>query len=155
MKFHLYREQKVYNNISEVFAFFENVENLEKITPPWLNFKILSKKPYIVKKNAEFDYSIKILGFRIKWKSIISDYNPPHKFTDIQVNGPYKKWCHTHLFKEFPDHILIVDSVEYELYGKFLAGLVNKIFVQRKLNDIFNYRKLIIQKTFNKKNAEQ
>lgn len=148
MIFNLYREQKIYSKLEDVFAFFEKVENLEKITPPWLQFKIISNRPYIVKENSEFEYTIKILGIRVKWKSIISEYNPPYKFVDTQIKGPYKKWVHSHIFKEFPNFILMIDSVEYELYGGFLSPIINRFFVRKKLNDIFDYRKLKIQETF-------
>lgn len=148
MTFILRREQKVNKKIDEVFSFFEKVENLEIITPPWLSFKIISPKPYIVNINAEFEYTIKILGLKMKWKSLISEYDPPIKFVDIQLKGPYKKWIHTHLFKEYENYVLIIDHVEYELYGSFLSPVINKFFVKKKLNSIFDYRKMIIEKFF-------
>ena len=128
--------------INEVFPFFESPENLEKITPPSLGFIIKTPKPLEMKEGAIFDYTIK-LG--------ISKYNPPHLFQDIQKFGPYKKWEHTHEFFDLGDKTKIVDTVDYDMYPNFLNKLINKIFIQNKVEKIFEYRFTILEKFFNNK----
>ena len=137
--------------INEVFPFFESPENLEKITPPSLGFIIKTPKPLEMKEGAIFDYTIKLGIIKFPWKTLISKYNPPHLFQDIQKFGPYKKWEHTHEFFDLGDKTKIVDTVDYDLYPNFLSKLLNKIFIQNKVEKIFEYRFTILEKFFNNK----
>ena len=81
--------------IEVVFDFFSKPENLERITPKNLSFKILTPTPIKMEKGALIDYTIKIIVVPIHWRTYISDYDPPHKFVDQQIKGPYSFWHHT------------------------------------------------------------
>ena len=135
--------------IKEVFPFFESPENLEKITPPDLGFIIKTPKPLVMKEGSIFDYTIKLGIIKFPWKTLISKYIPPYLFQDIQKFGPYKKWEHTHEFFDLGDKTKIVDTVNYDLYPKILSKLINKMFISKKVNKIFNYRFNHLQKLFN------
>lgn len=146
--YNLHREQIVNKPLDEVFAFFEKPENLEVITPPWMKFKIKTPLPLIMKIGAEFDYKIILLGIPLKWKTIITEYEPPYKFIDEQKKGPYKLWVHTHTFEAVGDKTKIIDSVDYNLSGGMLGGIINKIYISRNLKAIFDYRTVAIKKIF-------
>src|SRR4051812_35535617 len=86
---------------SEVFDFFSKAENLHKITPPDLSFKMMSGNGSIdMKRGTLIKYRIKILGISLEWQTLITEWNPPHSFSDMQLKGPYSKWIHKHSFKE-------------------------------------------------------
>jgi ligand-binding SRPBCC domain-containing protein len=127
--------------IREVFSFFENPENLEKITPTNFGFKIKTPKPLVMKEGAEFEYTIRLGLIRFPWKTLITIYDPPFKFQDIQKFGPYKKWEHTHEFIEVGNKTKMIDTVDYDLFPSFLRNLINKFFIKGKVEQIFNYRK--------------
>ena len=84
----------------DVFNFFSMPENLVKITPKSLSFTILTPKPIDMEKGTLIDYTISLMGFPVHWRTLISDYNPPHSFIDQQIKGPYAFWHHTHTFTE-------------------------------------------------------
>jgi ligand-binding SRPBCC domain-containing protein len=130
----------------KAFAFFQSPQNLFDITPDWLDFRIDAyKEGEKVFEGAEYDYHIRWLGLRFKWRSKIQTYNPPHDFTDIQIVGPYTKWEHTHSFKEQGGTTLMFDTVVYRLPFSSLGRAVHGLFVKNQLEDIFCYRALKIR----------
>ena len=150
-QFKLYRKQFINLSIDEVFSFYENPENLEKITPPNLNFSIKTTTPIEMKIGQKIDYVIKLKGIPIKWRSIISSYDPPYSFTDEQIKGPFSIWIHNHIFKKHQDGTLIIDDIKYSIPLGIIGNIVNFLFVKRDLENIFNYREKIIRQVFNKK----
>ena len=101
--------------VEEVFGFFSRPENLSVITPSNLNFKILTPTPLEMKQGAVIDYTIKIFKVPIHWRTFITTYDPPFKFVDEQIKGPYNFWHHTHMFKEVPEGVEIFDEVHYSI----------------------------------------
>lgn len=136
----LEREIKINKPQDEVFSFFSKAENLNLITPPELHFEILSPLPIEMKKGTEIDYRIKLKGIPMKWKTLISEWDPPNSFTDTQLKGPYKIWIHKHTFIAQSEYTLVKDEVLYQPKGFLLEPLINKLFVEKNLNYIFNYR---------------
>ena len=130
----------------KTFAFFQNPQNLFDITPDWLDFRMdLCQQGEKVFEGAEYDYHIRWLGLRVRWRSRIQDYNPPSSFTDVQITGPYTKWEHTHIFEEQGDKTLMLDRVVYRLPFSYLGGLVHTLIVKSQLKDIFCYRAVKIR----------
>ncbi len=124
----------------EVFDFFADAGNLERITPPELNFHIITPKPIDIRKGALIDYKLKMRGLPVKWRTEISVWDPPYKFVDQQLKGPYKQWIHTHTFTELESNkTLIEDEVRYRLPMEPLGDIAH-FFVVRELNYIFDYR---------------
>ena len=146
--YRLNKSQFIRKPIDEVFSFFSNPENLEKLTPKYLKFKIITPLPIIMDKGQTIEYTIKLRGFSMRWSSIISLYNPPYSFIDEQVMGPYSKWHHTHKFTEIDDGTLIEDDVIYRIPLGWIGKLANYIFVKNDLEKIFQYRKEKIIKIF-------
>jgi ligand-binding SRPBCC domain-containing protein len=129
----------------KAFVFFENPKNLFDITPDWLDFRMDTYEAgEKVFKGAEYDYHIRWFGLRVKWRSKIQTYNPPHDFTDIQVVGPYTKWEHSHSFEERNGKTLMSDTVVYRVPLSLLGRIVHALFVKKQLLDIFCYRAIKI-----------
>ena len=125
---------------SEVFEFFSNASNLERITPAELNFHITTPQPIEMREGALIEYRLSLHGLPISWQTLISKWDPPNEFIDEQLSGPYKQWIHRHTFTELsPDKTLIEDEVRYRLPLEPL-GDVAHFFVQRQLKGIFDYR---------------
>ncbi len=124
----------------QVFDFFADAVNLERITPPELKFHIITEQPIHIEKGSLIDYSLKMRGFPVKWRTEISVWDPPHKFVDQQLRGPYKQWIHTHIFTEIDaERTLIEDEVRYRLPLEPLGDLAH-FLIRRELNYIFDYR---------------
>ncbi len=132
----------------EVFPFFENPENLAKITPPSLGFRILTPGPLEMKKGLTIDYTIKILGLPLLWRTLILEYNPPFSFVDNQERGPYALWHHTHTFEEVSGGTLMKDEVRYAVPFGPLGSLVNAVWVRHDIENIFRYRTRIIAQLY-------
>ncbi|MGJ8636546.1 MAG: SRPBCC family protein [Phycisphaerales bacterium] len=128
--------------IDEVFPFFSDAFNLERLTPTFLGFKVLTPKPIDLKSGTVINYRLKIHHIPIRWKTTILDWNPPHSFVDNQDQGPYTLWHHTHSFTPTnqAQSTLCTDTVLYKPKGWILAPLINKFFVQRDVKNIFEYR---------------
>lgn len=130
--------------IEKVFAFFTDAGNLERITPPELNFHIITPQPIGIKKGALIDYKLKVRGFPVTWKTEISEWNPPHDFVDRALTSPYRQWIHKHTFTRIEtDKTLIEDEVRYRLPFEPLGDLAHW-FVRRELDYIFDYRQKIV-----------
>ena len=135
--FVLEREQLIERDLDELFAFFSDPRNLERITPPWLNFRVLECSTPEIREGTTIDYALRVHGIPLRWRSLISLWNPPYEFVDEQVRGPYRSWVHHHGFEQTPGGVLARDRVEYSVLG---GALVNTLFVRRDLDKIFRYR---------------
>lgn len=128
----------------EVFEFFSNAENLERLTPPELKFHIVTPLPIKIKKGALIDYELSLYGLPIKWRTEITHWDPPFEFIDTQRRGPYKQWIHSHRFIEpEPGKTMMEDEVRYRLPLEPLGDLA-QFFVERQLKYIFGYRRKVI-----------
>jgi ligand-binding SRPBCC domain-containing protein len=131
-----------------VFAFFMNAENLQSITPPWLDFRIVTPLPIQMKEGTEIDYRLRLNGIPMRWRSRIVDWQPPHHFVDVQIAGPYKAWRHRHSFESTEEGTLMRDHVDYRLIGGPLAPLINTLMVAGQLRRIFAYRERVMRALF-------
>lgn len=124
----------------EVFDFFADARNLERITPPELNFHITTPQPFEMKQGTLLDYKLKLRGIPVRWRTEISIWNPPHSFTDRALKSPYKQWIHRHTFTELGENkTLIEDEVKYRLPLAPVGNLAHWI-IRRELNYIFDFR---------------
>jgi hypothetical protein len=138
-------KQYVAKDIDSIFSFFSDAKNLEDITPPFLNFHVAKMSTTNIQKGTLIDYKLKLKGIPLKWKTLISEWNPPYKFVDEQLSGPYTVWHHTHSFEKLGSGTLISDQVRYKLPLGFLGNLVASSFVQSDVEKIFKFRREVIQ----------
>lgn len=124
----------------ELFEFFSNASNLNLVTPKWLSFEILTPTPIFIKRGTIIDYRLKLHKFPIKWKTKITNWEPPFRFVDSQIKGPYKTWIHEHKFVDQKNGTLMIDTVEYKAPGRIFEPLINFLFVRRDVKRIFQYR---------------
>jgi len=144
----LKRSQLVPAPIEQVFPFFETPENLETITPPQLGFTIITPRPLEMRQGALFDYVVKLRGLPQRWTTLITKHDPPYKFVDVQLRGPYSFWHHTHTFEDLGEQTRINDEVRYILPFGPLGRLAHWLLVRRDLEHIFDYRAQVIAAEF-------
>jgi len=135
----LEQENLVLQPIDQAFAFFSNPYNLNKITPRWLDFSILYA-PQEIYRGCIFYYRLKLHGVPITWVTQIVEWDPPRRFVDIQLLGPYRLWHHLHEFEPGENGTRIRDVVHYALPLGWLGRLAHRLFVRRDLERIFAYR---------------
>jgi ligand-binding SRPBCC domain-containing protein len=128
-----------------VFSFFADARNLEILTPPWLQFKVLTPGKIKMATGTFIDYRLRIHGIPLRWKSEITCWEPPHVFVDEQRRGPYTLWVHEHRFKENEGGTLAVDSVRYAVPG---GKLLHDLFVKRDIKNNFTYRTEKLREVF-------
>jgi ligand-binding SRPBCC domain-containing protein len=141
----LERVQVVGRPLDEVFAFFADPQNLARITPPWLRFRVVgfgdTRGPGdpSMRTGLRIHYRVSPLGFPQRWTSEITDWNPPRRFVDEQIRGPYRCWRHKHEFRSLSDGTEIIDRVDYTL-PLGAVGRLAHLLVKRRLDAIFDYR---------------
>jgi ligand-binding SRPBCC domain-containing protein len=146
--YRLVHEQVVPRPLNDVFAFFSRAENLETITPDFLHFKILSIGPQPVQTGTLINYSLRVRGLPLHWTSKITEWEPPNRFVDLQVRGPYKLWRHTHRFIAEGNNTRIIDDVVYALPLGPLGRLAHWLMVKRDVEGIFAFREQKIRALF-------
>jgi ligand-binding SRPBCC domain-containing protein len=124
---------------AEVFRFFAAAENLERITPPELNFRIMTPSPVVLRAGALIDYRLSLFGVPFTWRTEITEWDPPHSFVDTQLKGPYAQWIHRHWFREEDGVTVMGDEVRYRLPVPLL-GEVGLPLVKLQVGRIFRYR---------------
>jgi ligand-binding SRPBCC domain-containing protein len=133
--------------LAEVFEFFSDAGNLARITPASMGFEIQTPGPIVMREGTELEYRVRVRGVRIGWKSLITVWEPPHRFVDEQVRGPYKLWVHEHRFLELgPWKTRVEDEVRYAVPGGVLEPLVHRWLVRPDLERIFAYRREQMEK---------
>ena len=140
-RFHtLRREQWIPRPLDEVFAFFSDAGNLEEITPPWLGFRIMTLGPIPIAAGTKLRYRLSLHGLPVRWTTEIRRWDPPFRFIDVQLRGPYRLWHHTHRFEAHDGGTRMTDVVRYRLPFGLLGVAVHALKVRRDVEQIFDYR---------------
>ena len=151
MKIYQYKtSQKLNISKNDAWNFFSNPTNLSKITPNWLSFQVTSSLPEKMYAGLIISYTVKpLLNIPSSWVTEITHVNEQNYFVDEQRFGPYKMWQHEHIFKEADDgNILMEDIVSYAVPLAYLGRIVNSIIISKKINEIFEYRRIVLEKMF-------
>lgn len=135
----LERTQVVPVPLEQAFAFFAEALNLERITPPWLRFRIV-EAPAELGRGSRLRYRLRLFGVPIRWRTEIVAWDPPHGFVDVQRRGPFRLWEHTHRLTPVDGGTEIVDRVRYRLFLGPLGALVQRLLVGGWVERIFDYR---------------
>ena len=129
----------------ELFPFFADAGNLDAITPPSLHFHIVTPLPVEMRVGALIDYKLRVRGLPMRWRTLISAWEPPHRFVDEQIRGPYRQWIHEHTFEPRDGGTLARDVVHYAVPFNFLA---HPLFVRSEVEKIFAFRQEALRKRF-------
>lgn len=129
----------------QLFPFFADAGNLDAITPPWLHFHIVTSRPVEMRPGALIDYKLRVRWFPLRWQTLIKEWQPPHRFVDEQLHGPYRQWIHTHTFEPRDGGTLARDHVSYAVPFDFIA---HPLFVRRDIEKIFQFRSEALRKRF-------
>jgi len=132
----------------ELFPFFADAANLDALTPPWLNFHIVTPPPIAMREGALIDYRLRVRGVPLRWRTRINIWQPPHRFVDEQLRGPYRQWLHEHTFDPSNGGTLACDRVRYAVLFDFL---VHRWLVRPDVEKIFAYRAQELRKRFSKR----
>jgi ligand-binding SRPBCC domain-containing protein len=144
--FTLQREQVLPARPEDVFPFFADARNLEAITPPLLRFEVVTPGEIPMQVGTLIQYRLTLRGIGVNWLTSIQEWDPPYRFVDVQVRGPYALWHHTHEFGATPDGkaTIMRDTVRYAIgFGPF-GALAARAFVHRDVATIFEYRQRAI-----------
>jgi ligand-binding SRPBCC domain-containing protein len=136
----LEREQYLDRPVDRVFTFFAEARNLERITPSWLKFEVLTPEPIEMRVGTEIDYRLRFRGVPLRWTSRIEGWEPGQSFIDRQLRGPYGTWHHRHTFAAKGTGTIVRDVVDYALPLGAVGELAHPLFVRRDLERIFDYR---------------
>lgn len=130
--------------IEETFKVFEDPYNLARITPPWLHFTIATKN-LVMKKGAVIEYRFRWLGIPQYWRTLITEYEPPHSFVDEAQAGPYAQWRHTHRFEAVEGGTRVSDTVVYAMPLGVLGRIAHRLVVRSQLERIFKHRQEVLR----------
>ncbi len=148
------REQLVPFALDEVFDLFSDARSLELITPRWLRFGIVGTPPAI-EAGALIRYRLSFRGVPIRWTSRIAVWEPPRRFVDVQVRGPYSLWEHTHSFEAVGGATRIGDRVVYRQPLGPLGDLAERLFARRDIERIFDFRESAVLTLLELRNASK
>jgi ligand-binding SRPBCC domain-containing protein len=140
--------QQVSRPLPEVFAFFSRAENLETLTPPWLKFRVLKVDPQPIQEGTLISYSLRVHGIPLRWTSEIMVWEPPRRFVDVQLRGPYKLWRHEHRFEARDGGTLISDTISLGLPLGVLGQIAYRLKVRSDVDEIFAFRKTKVATLF-------
>ena len=146
MRAHLLeRSQRLPRPPEDVFPFFADAFNLQAITPAWLHFRVLTPEPVTMAAGTLLEYRLRLHGLPLRWLTRIEIWEPPLRFVDVQVRGPYRLWHHTHTFASAGDGTLMGDRVRYALPLGPLGELAHVALVRRDLDRIFAFRHAVVR----------
>jgi ligand-binding SRPBCC domain-containing protein len=145
--YRLEREQWLPRPVDEVYSFFSRPENLQVITPPWIDFRKV-ETPEALAAGSLIRYRLRWRGLPIRWTTEISEWNPPYGFVDRGISGPYARWNHEHRFVAHDGGTTMRDRVTYALPFGWAGRLAHWVVVKRDLETMFDFRAEAMRRLF-------
>jgi ligand-binding SRPBCC domain-containing protein len=142
------RTQIIHRPVDEVFSFFADARNLERITPPWLRFQVVTPEPITMRVGTMIEYRLRVHGVPMRWVSRIDMWEPGRAFVDRQIRGPYRLWEHLHTVEPIPEGTLSRDRVRYALPFGALGALAHIAVVRSDLGRVFDNRHDAVARIF-------
>jgi ligand-binding SRPBCC domain-containing protein len=150
----LERRQRLELAVERAFEFYAEARNLAVITPPWMGFEVITPGPIEMRPGALIDYRIKLHGVPLRWRTRIDVWEPPVRFIDVQVRGPYALWEHTHTFEPDGEQAVVIgDRVRYSIPLGSLGQAAHAMFVKRDLKRVFDYRERAVAERLQSESA--
>ncbi|MDP1621532.1 MAG: SRPBCC family protein [Bacteroidales bacterium] len=148
--FQFQREQSINTSVEELWDFISNPQNLKKITPENMGFEIRTPNlPDKIYEGMIIRYIVRpLLGISTTWVTEITHVSEKFYFVDEQRVGPYSLWHHQHIIVPAETGVIMRDIVSYQPPFRILGSLANKIIIQNKLKEIFDYRTKVLEKIF-------
>lgn len=152
--YQLRKEQKLNITIKEAWEFISNPANLQKITPPYMGFKIVTENlPEKIYPGLIIHYKVSpLLKIKTDWVTEITHVKENEYFVDEQREGPYKLWHHEHLLEEINSKVVMKDIITYKPPFGLLGAAANSLIIKKQLNDIFTFRENALETIFPAKN---
>jgi ligand-binding SRPBCC domain-containing protein len=144
----LQRVQVIPGPLATVAPFFEAPENLARITPPWMRFRVVTPGPILMAPGARIDYTLRLLGLPLSWRTVITRFEPGRCFVDEQERGPYRLWRHLHEFEPVEGGTLVRDTVHYVVPLGLVGEAARRLYVSQTLEHIFDHRAATIAALF-------
>ena len=143
-------KQFIKNDLQTVWKYFNDPKHINALTPPEMKFRTLTKNlPKQIHTDLIISYWVSpLFGIPMKWKTKIVSVENHKSFIDIQIQGPYKKWHHLHTFEEVENGVLMTDFITYQLPFGCVGNFAHRILVEKKIQELFNFRALQIKKQF-------
>ena len=141
-------EQRFPQSPETLFPFFTDAANLEQLTPPWLHFRIQSQSVEL-REGTQIRYRLRLHGIPLRWQSEITAWEPPFRFVDTQIRGPYRVWTHEHVFEYRDGATVMRDRVQYGVIG---GSIIQKFLVAPDLSKIFEFRRVRLASIFGESN---
>jgi ligand-binding SRPBCC domain-containing protein len=143
----------------EVFAFFSDAANLQELTPTFLHFRLETPTPIAMAEGALIDYRLRVHRVPVRWRTRIAAWEPPRRFVDEQLRGPYRLWVHEHLFEEAESPpgtaTRVIDRVRYAVPGGPLGTLADRLLVRRDVERIFAFRRQRLAERFGARGSDR
>lgn len=148
--YQLRKEQFVKTDMDTLWDFVSSPKNLQEITPDYMGFNILTNPlPDKMYPGMIIKYKVSpLLGVKMTWVTEITHVSDRHYFVDEQRAGPYRIWHHEHFLEEKEGGILMTDIVTYQPPMGIFGAIANKVFIEKQLESIFEYRKIAIDQKF-------
>ncbi len=145
----LYREQDLPISAEEAWDFFSDPANLNEITPPDMLFEVTSTLPDRIYEGLIITYRIRpVLRIPMHWRTEITEVREGRYFVDEQRKGPYRAWRHEHHFEPIAGGVRMKDLLQYDIGKSVLGAVAGKLFVHRRVRDIFDYRYETLRQRF-------
>lgn len=138
-------EQSFDRSPAALFPFFADAFNLERITPPFLRFRVVTPTPIEMRVGTRIDYRLRVRGIPLRWRTEITAWEPPLRFVDEQIRGPYRTWIHEHRFEAIEGGTRMIDTVQYAAPG---GRPVELLLVDRDVAEIFEFRRRALGQIF-------